>query len=80
MYALKAIEETGVIPKLEVCIIERKGNANFGGGRKALKVGKSVWYVERETNEERLDKLRAEIEETVKEISNYYKTYLKVNS
>lgn len=80
LYALAGVEATGIIPELEVCIIERKGNANFGGGRDALKVGKEVWYVPKETSEERLETLKQTIFKTVCEISDYYKLFLKLNT
>lgn len=80
LYALKAVEVTGIIPELEVCVIERKGNANFGGGRDALTVGDNVWYISKKTNEERLERLKKEVFRTVVEISEYYKLYLKLNN
>lgn len=80
LYALKAIEETGIIPELEVCVIERKGNANFGGGRDALTVGKDVWYIPKQTSEERLTELKQNIFETVVKISDFYKLFLKLNN
>lgn len=79
LYALKALEETGIIPELEVCIIERKGNANFGGGRDALTVGDNIWYVPKKTSEERLETLKQTIFKAVCEISDYYKLFLKLN-
>jgi len=80
LYALASIEKTGVIPELEVCIIERKGNAMFGGGRNALTVGDEVWYLAKQTNKQRLDDLKKHIFKTVVEISEYYKLFLKLNS
>lgn len=79
LYALAGVEATGIIPELEVCIIERKGNANYGGGRDALKVGKEIWYVPKQTTEERLETLKQKIFKTVCEISEYYKLFLKLN-
>lgn len=79
LYALKAVEVTGIIPELEVCVIERKGNANFGGGREALTVGDNVWYIPKKTSEARLDALKKEVFRTVVEISEYYKLFLKLN-
>lgn len=79
LYALKGLEVTGVIPELEVCVIERKGNANFGGGREALTVGDAIWYIPKKTNEERLEALKKHIFQTVVEISDLYKIYLDLN-
>lgn len=79
LYAMAAIQETGKIPELEVCVIERKGNANYGGGRDALTVGSNIWYIDRETTEERLEMLREEIRETVVRISEYYKIFKNLN-
>lgn len=78
LYALAAIEKTGLIPSLEVCAIERKGNA-FRGGREVLKVGGEVWYIEKKTTEERLQRLKDEIFSTAIKISEYYKVFLKFN-
>lgn len=78
LYALAAIEKTGVIPELEVLAIERKGNA-YRGGRGVLKVGGEVWTIEKGTTEERLQRLKEEIFTTVAEISEYYKIFLKYN-
>jgi hypothetical protein len=80
IYALAGLEITGVIPELEVCVIERKGNAMFGAGRDALKVGKEIWYIPRQTSEERLDAIKQNIFKTVVEISEYYKLFLKLNT
>lgn len=79
IYALAGVEKTGIIPELEVCVIERNGNANFGGGRQALTVGKEIWYIPKKTSEERLDMIKKDIFKTVIEISDYYKMFLKLN-
>ena len=76
-YAMKAYEITGILPKLEVCIIERKGSCMWGGGRQALTVGENVWYVVRETSIERLETLKKELFKVVAEISDYYKLFLE---
>ena len=78
IYSLYARQETGKIPeKLEVVIIERKGNV-FGleNRRDLLSVGKEVWYLDRETTEERLFKVEEDIKRTVIKISEMYKTFL----
>lgn len=81
IYALYARQETGKLPeKLEVCIIERKGNCfNMENRRDLLKVGGGHWFVPRETSHERLDAIMEELRETVLKISSLYKTYLKLN-
>lgn len=81
IYAMYALQETGKIPeKLEVCIIERKGNC-FGmvERRDLLSVGKEIWYHQRETSQERLDKIKGTITATIFEISNAYKLFKKLN-
>lgn len=80
-YALWVQQETGKIPdELEVCIIERKGNC-FGmkNARERLSVGTEIWYHPRITNQERLDKVRADILTAVFQISDAYKTFLKIH-
>jgi hypothetical protein len=79
VYALAVQQETGKVPKkLEVCAIERTGNG-FKGGRNVLKVGENIWYIERKTSKERLAKLEDKIQQTVEEISFYYKIFKKLN-
>ena len=82
IYSLYALQETGKIPeKLEVCIIERKGNC-FGmqNRRDLLSVGKEVLWVDRTTSLEKLEILRLHIQDTIKKISDMYKLYLKTNN
>lgn len=81
IYAMFAYQETGKIPeKLEVCIIERKGNC-FGmvERRDLLSVGKEIWYHERETSPERLAKIKGNLIAAILEISNAYKLFKKLN-
>lgn len=81
LYSLYVLQETGKLPeKLEVCIIERKGNC-FGmvNRRDLLSVGTEIWYHYRETSIERLERIKAELTAVIYEISNAYKLFLKVN-
>jgi len=79
IYALDTYKKHSFIPELELCIIERTGNPFKGGGRDVLKVGKQVWWHKRETNLQRLNKIEQGIIKSVKEISDYYKVFLKIN-
>lgn len=79
-YGLAIKKKFGFIPEAEVCIIERKGNAMFGGGRKSLSVGEKIWYVPRLLTEDRLSFLEQDIIKTVHEVSEYYKIFRKINS
>lgn len=79
IYALGIEHEFGYLPeKLEVCVIEREGNG-FRGGRSVMKVGKNVWYIDKKIDKKRLKKIDNYIISSVKEISEYYKTFLKLN-
>lgn len=79
IYALAARQITGKLPnKLEVCAIGRAGNG-FKEGRGALKVTGDIWYIERKTDEQRLNTIEANIQRTVQEISHTYKVFLKLN-
>lgn len=79
IYAMAIKEEIGRCPdELEVCVIERSGNG-FKGGREALKVAGEVWYINRETSDDKMARISHNIERTVKEISEVYKVFLKLN-
>jgi len=78
VYAMAIEQEKGFIPTLEVCMIERKGNCMFKGGREVLKVGDNIWYHTRETTVERQDWLREDIRRVAEEISMYYTVYQKL--
>lgn len=81
IYSLYALQETGKIPeKLEVCVIERKGNC-FGmeNRRDLLSVGKEVWWIERDVSKDKLEILKLHIEDTIKKISDLYKIFLATN-
>lgn len=69
------------VTKWEYCIIERLGGAECmrGGGRDVLSVGERIWYEEKQITPERLKETEALIRNTVKEISDHYKTFLKYN-
>ena len=76
IYAMWILQEFGILPeKMEVCIIERKGNPFKG---EDLVVGDNVWYVDRPINPMRIQELREDIIKVTHEISGYYKTFLKL--
>lgn len=79
LYAMWVLQETGKIPDLEVCIIERGGNCMFGKGREALSVKGEVWYHPRKTTKAKLNKIKKSFQETAEEISEYYEMYQKMN-
>lgn len=79
LYSLAVKQTKGYLPdKLEVVCIERLGNG-FRGGRDIMSVGENIWYIERQTNEERLNKLEQKIINTAKEISEYWEVFCKLN-
>ena len=80
LYSLAVEQEFGQLPlELEVCAIERTGNA-FRGGRVVLQVGKNIWYIPRTTTQESRNQLYTYIVDTVTDISNHYKAFLKLNT
>lgn len=79
LYAMWVLQQTGKIPELEVCIIERAGNCMFGRGRKALSVKGEVWYHTRKTSKKKLKEIEKSFKETAQEISEYYQIYQKMN-
>ena len=79
IYALGVFEETGKYPeKMDVEIIERKGNA-FRGGLSALSIGTDIWIIDRKVIPQRLKEIKSNILKTAKEISGYYSIYQKLN-
>lgn len=78
IYALYSLRENGFIPIIELCIIERMGNA-YAGGREALKVGENIWWHRKKIDKEGLETLDKKIRQTAEEISEYYKVFQKVN-
>jgi hypothetical protein len=69
------------VKKWEYCIIERLGGAECmrGGGRDVLTIGDRIWYEEKQVTPERLVETEQLILDTVKDISDHYKTFLKYN-
>ena len=81
IYTLWIQQEFGYIPdEIEYCIIERLGGAECmkGGGRDVLKVGERIWYEPYTLDQTRLDQTRKLVIDTVNEISEYYRTYVKI--
>lgn len=78
IYGLYSLKVNNFIPVLELCIIERNGNA-FTNGRNALKVGENVWWHEVQADKSKLEKLETELKKVAQEISEYYQTFQKVN-
>ena len=74
IYSLERYKETGLIPKLEVVVIERKGYHK----KPPLKVS-GTFTIPRTTNAQRLLQVELEVIETVKEISDCYKLFLEIN-
>ena len=82
VYGLYVQKMLGITPeKYEYCVIERLGGGPCmkGGGRDVLSVGERIWYLEKEVTPERLKETEKLIIDTVKQISAYYKTFLKYN-
>ena len=69
------------VTKWEYCIIERLGGAECmrGGGRDVLTIGDRIWYEEKQVTPERLIETEKLIIDTVKDISDHYKTFVKYN-
>jgi len=80
LYANYVYKKTGVLPRAEVCIIERKGNC-FGmvQRRDLLSVGEEIWYHEREISLERIRKVEAKVMTTIYDIAAHYKHFLALN-
>jgi hypothetical protein len=77
---INGFKQKGIeVEKAEYCIIERLGGKECmaGGGREALYVGERVWYEPYSWDAERLKETERIIKETVIEISEYYKIFLK---
>ena len=79
LYSLKALEVTGKLPKIEIVVIERKGNCMWKGGRDVLTVGKEIWNIEQTVTMEELEDLKTDIVKVATEISDLYKMYIKLN-
>jgi len=80
IYAAAIEQDLGIIPELEVCIIQRKGNVmGKKNARKDLSVGEMVWYHQRVSSRERIDFIKQEMIKKIYEISNSYKLFLMLN-
>jgi hypothetical protein len=79
LYGMYVKQLTGKFPEAEVCIIERLGNVMGKiDARKDLKVGKEIWYIQRELSDFRSEQVRKDLLETIHEISEYYKLFLRL--
>ncbi len=81
IYSLWIQQEKGFLPEeIEYCVIERLGGKECmaGGGRDVLSIGERVWYEPYNITPERLEETKALIINSVREISSFYKTYLKI--
>lgn len=77
IYALNWLLNKKMIPdRMELIVIEREGNPYKG---EKLRVGKNVWKKEYTTNEKELLEVKQLILDSVKIISQYYQTFLKLN-
>jgi hypothetical protein len=82
VYALYCHKELGILPqRAEYLVVERLGGGECmrGEGRKALKVGKNIWSIDREISIPRLEETESIIRETAYDIANYWKTFQKFN-
>ncbi|MEX0595850.1 MAG: hypothetical protein WD512_05050, partial [Candidatus Paceibacterota bacterium] len=81
LYSAYVRDVTGKLPDIaEVCMIERSGNC-FGmvERRDLLEVKNEIWYHERKISDDRIDFVLHDLRRVVKEISDLYKVFLKVN-
>lgn len=77
VYAMAIHQKFGYWPdKMEVCIIERKGNPFRG---ETLEVANNIWYVDRDLTEDRLTWLENSLYETAEQISDYWTTFQKLS-
>lgn len=74
LYSLEKYKEKGLIPKLEVVILERSGN-HFGKPLKCV----GTFTISRETSAERLLWVESYVRSIVREISSCYKLFLEIN-
>ena len=81
LYSLFVEQEKGFLPECEYVIVEREGGraCMMGGGRDVLTVGERVWYEPYKITKARLAETKKLVKSTVKEISNYYQVFLKLN-
>lgn len=74
-----ALEKKGIkVGGAEYCIIERLGNP-YKGGRGELKVGSQIWYEPFKYTSKTIEDAFIIVEQTAKEISEYYQVYQKLN-
>ena len=79
IYAKGVHCEKGYYPeRMNVEIIERKGNA-FNGGIDALSLGENIWIVEKEISAEKIEEVAKYVEKTALEISEYWSVWKKIN-
>lgn len=81
LYSAYVRDKIGKLPDVaEVCMIERAGNC-FGmvERRDLLTVKNEIWYHEREISDDRIDFVLHDVRRVIKEISDLYKVFLKVN-
>jgi hypothetical protein len=79
IYAKGVHCEKGYYPeRMNVEIIERKGNA-FNGGIDALSLGDNIWIVEKEISAEKIEEVAKYVEKTALEISEYWSVWKKIN-
>lgn len=77
IYSLGLQQEHGVTPEqTNVILIERIGNAYKG---EPLVVGEEIWNIPLEISKVKLEYAKDLVYKTATEISNYYKTFLKLN-
>lgn len=77
IYAAALKQKYGVLPtSAKVVLIDRKGNA-FKNEK--LVLGTKTHHIEKKIDEKRIAEVKKGIEETAKEISAYYKVFLKMN-
>jgi hypothetical protein len=82
VYCLYCKKELGITPtRAEYLVVERFGGGPCmkGGGRKVLSVGDNIWSIDRRISPERLKLTEKIIIETVKDISDHWKTFQKFN-
>lgn len=82
IYSMYIEQEKGFLPEeVEYCIIERLGGKECmsGGGRDVLSIGERIWYEPYDKiNPTRLAQTKKLVIDTVNEISEFYKTYVKI--
>lgn len=82
LYSLFIQQEKNFLPECSYVIIERLGGAACfkGGGRESLTVGEQVWYEPYEITEDRLQETVDLITKVTKDMSDFYKVFLKMQN